>query len=96
MNVVCQPEGSTFPAKAQDQDQQAARLFGAAEALRERIAIPMAVQERQEYERQFAELRAGMEARSLQTAWAERRSMTMEQAVDFAVRQTAWNVSAAS
>jgi hypothetical protein len=48
-------------AKAQEEDQSAARLFGAAEILRENINMPMTPIERIEYEREVNDLRANME-----------------------------------
>ncbi len=72
-------------AKACEDDQRAARLFGAADALRERIQIPMTVQERAEYDREVAELQAGMEDKAFGALWAEGRGMSMEQAIGLAV-----------
>jgi non-specific serine/threonine protein kinase len=58
----------------------AARLLGAAEALRETLGAPLSVVQRAVYER-FAEA-AGSSAHK--TAWAKGRSMTLEQAVGYA------------
>jgi len=75
-------------AKIEEQGQRAARLFGAAEALREKIDIPMTAVEHIEYEREVADLRAGMEEKVFTTAWAEGRAMTMDQAIDFALERS--------
>jgi hypothetical protein len=72
-----------------EQPERAARLFGAAEALRDKIGIPMTAQERVEYDRTIAELRAGMEPPLFESAWAEGRGMSMDQAVRFAVASPA-------
>jgi predicted ATPase/class 3 adenylate cyclase len=72
-------------AKAQEEDEGAARLFGAAEALRETINIPMTPFERMEYEREVSDLRANMDEAAFVKAWTEGRAMTMEQAIVFAL-----------
>ncbi len=75
-------------AMAQEQDRRAACLFGAAEALRERIEIPMTAQEHEEYGREVANLRAGMDENTFKAAWSQGRGMSMEQAIDFAIKPT--------
>jgi hypothetical protein len=72
-------------AKVQEPGPRAARLFGAAEALREKINIPMTPQERIEYDKEIADLRAGMDEISFTSSWAEGRAMSMDQAVSFAL-----------
>ncbi|MBI3739611.1 MAG: hypothetical protein HY258_11240 [Chloroflexi bacterium] len=72
-------------AKVEEQGQRAARLFGAAEALREKIDIPMTAMERVEYDREIADLRAGMDEKAFTAAWAEGRAMTMEQTIAYAL-----------
>jgi non-specific serine/threonine protein kinase len=72
-------------AKAQEEDQSAARLFGAAEILRENINMPMTPIERIEYEREVNDLRANMEEGAFVTAWAEGRAMSMEQTIALAI-----------
>ncbi|HUH97362.1 MAG TPA: AAA family ATPase, partial [Anaerolineales bacterium] len=74
-------------AKLEEQGPRAARLFGAAEALREKIDIPMTAMERVEYEREIAALKAGMDEKSFASAWAEGRTLTMEQAIDLALER---------
>ena len=70
--------------KAQEDDQRAARLFGAAEILRENIAIPMTAAERVEYEREVNDLRSNMDEAVFAKAWAEGRAMTLEEAIALA------------
>jgi predicted ATPase/class 3 adenylate cyclase len=72
-------------AKAQEEDQRAARLFGAAEILRENINIPMMPTERPEYEREVNDLRDNMDEAAFAKAWAEGRALTMEQALALAL-----------
>ncbi len=73
-----------FIAKAQEQDERAARLFGAAETLRESINIPMTPFERAEYDAEVSDLRANMREAAFASAWAEGRALTMEQALALA------------
>jgi predicted ATPase/class 3 adenylate cyclase/Tfp pilus assembly protein PilF len=73
-NVACAQEEST----------RAARLFGAAEALRATIGAPLPPSARRDYDRQLAVLRTALGARTA-AAWAEGRAMTVEQAVEYAL-----------
>jgi len=72
-------------AKAEEEDQRAAKLFGAAEVLRENIHLPMTSFEHVEYEREVNDLRANMDDATFTKAWAEGRALTMEQAIAFAL-----------
>ena len=71
---------STEPARA-------ARLFGAAEALRQIMGAPLPPSDRAEYERNVAAVRAQLGEEMFAAAWAEGRAMTMEQAVEYASRE---------
>jgi hypothetical protein len=83
--VAHQLESFAIIAIRREQPIRAARLFGAAEALRGRIDIPMTGYEREEYERQVADLRAGMDGKTFEAAWAEGRNLTMEEAIQIAL-----------
>ena len=72
-------------AKINEDGPRAARLFGAAQALRDRIVIPMTAQERREYDRNVEELRSGMDEEAFASNWAEGRTMSMDQAIRLAV-----------
>ena len=72
-------------AKAQEEDERAARLFGAAEDLREKINIAMTPFERVEYDREVNDLRANMDESTFVKAWSEGRTMTIEEAIAFAL-----------
>jgi predicted ATPase/class 3 adenylate cyclase len=74
-----------FIAVAQDQKARAARLLGAAEALRQRVNTDMTPIERREYEEIVTGLRNRMEPQELAKVWAEGRAMTIEQAIEFAL-----------
>jgi non-specific serine/threonine protein kinase len=85
--VANQLECFAFIAKVHEQPEHAAKLLGAAEALRQLINIDMSKMERLEYERQVADLRANMDEKSFMSLWAEGRNMTMEQAIAYALEE---------
>jgi predicted ATPase/class 3 adenylate cyclase len=67
------------------QPERAARLLGAAQALRLRLNSEMAPDERPEYEAVLAELREHLVPAALQSAWTAGEAMSLEQAVAFAL-----------
>jgi predicted ATPase/DNA-binding SARP family transcriptional activator len=67
---------------------QAAHLLGAAETLREAINSPLAGSERSELDQDVIVTRNRIGERSFESAWAEGRVMTLEQAIEFALRAT--------
>jgi tetratricopeptide (TPR) repeat protein len=69
------------------QPERAARLFGAAEALREAIGTPVPPADRGELERQVADARAALGDDRFAAAWAAGRVLTPEQAVALAFEQ---------
>lgn len=83
--VAHQLECFAFLAKAHEEPERALRLLGAAEILRERINIHMQPLERKEYDRHVADLRAMIAEDEFRTLWAEGRSMSMDEAVAFAL-----------
>jgi hypothetical protein len=85
-------ECCAFIACAQADGQRAARLFGAAEALRASANAPMAGMERAEYEQNVSALRGLLDADALEAAWAEGRGMTVDEAVAYAVGAVPGNV----
>jgi tetratricopeptide (TPR) repeat protein len=64
---------------------RAARLFGAAEAMREPIRSVIDLVDRPEYERQVAILRTQLEEVYFAAAWREGRAMSLEQTVTYAL-----------
>ncbi|MGH7428914.1 MAG: tetratricopeptide repeat protein, partial [Candidatus Methylomirabilaceae bacterium] len=72
-------------AGANGRHERAARLFGAAEALRERIGAPLSPADRVEYDHGVSAVRAALTGAVLEAAWAQGRAMTQEQAVEFAL-----------
>ncbi|MGN6485859.1 MAG: ATP-binding protein [Thermomicrobiales bacterium] len=67
------------------QGETAARLYGAADAERERFALPLEPQYRAEYERDAAVARHAIGDDAFTAGWAAGRSLTEEQAVAIAV-----------
>ena len=84
--VAHQLECFAFIAKAQEQGERAVKLMSAAEALREASNSPMTPQERIEYANEVASLRSGIDEKTFVSLWAEGRSMTMEQAIEYALK----------
>jgi len=83
--VANQLEVLAFIAIAHEQGERAARLLGAAEALREKVQIPMSQFERLEYAQHVAALRGSMDEQALSDLWSQGRAMRMEQAVQLAL-----------
>jgi hypothetical protein len=69
---------------ARGNDLRAARLLGAAEALREVAEAAMSGFEREEYDSAVGRLRQELDRGSLGSAWAEGGGMTADAAVAFA------------
>ena len=83
--IAHQLECFAFIAKAMEQPERAAKLFGAAEALREKINIAMTPPERITYEREVNDLRANMDEEAFSSHWAQGRAMTIDQVIGFAL-----------
>ncbi|MDP9244394.1 MAG: AAA family ATPase [Chloroflexota bacterium] len=64
---------------------RAARLFGAAEAIREVAGSAMVAAEQAEYDAAVGQLRASLDAALLDPAWAEGRRLTTDEAVALAL-----------
>ncbi|MBI3461405.1 tetratricopeptide repeat protein [Candidatus Acetothermia bacterium] len=69
----------------QGQLERAARLFGAATAVRETIGAPVPPCDHEDYERDIAAVRAGLGDTKFAKAWEGGRAMTLEQAIKFAL-----------
>jgi len=74
-------------AALQEQAVRAARLYGAAEALREMIGAPLPVNEREEHAHRVERVRAALDAAAFDAAWAEGRTMTITQAAKDAMQE---------
>ena len=82
-------EGFAGLAGTQGQADRAARLYGAAEALREATHRPIQPFDRSLRERLLTAARAQLDAAAWQAAWAEGRAMPLEQAIAYALEPTA-------
>jgi tetratricopeptide (TPR) repeat protein len=83
-------------AAAQGQSERAARLFGAAEALRQATGSPLPASERNDHQRIVASARAALGEEAFAAAWAEGRTKTLEQAVDYALQEPLAEVASAN
>lgn len=83
--VANQLESFASVALARGQGDRAARLFGAAAALREVAAAEMTSLERVAYDAEIERLRATLDEDAFESAWAAGRSMTTDEAVAFAL-----------
>ena len=75
-------EGLADMVAAQGEPTWAARLWGAAERLRETIGTPLPPVYRADYEHSVAAARTQLGEKTFAAAWAEGRTMTPEQALD--------------
>jgi ATP/maltotriose-dependent transcriptional regulator MalT len=78
-NIAASLEGLAALEAGQGAPSLAARLWGAAEALREAIGAPIYPVYRASYEQAIAQARATLGEQTFRNAWAEGRSMTPEQ-----------------
>ena len=76
-------EGLARIASAKGQCEHAARLFGAAEVQRETVGWNLSPPDQPYHDRSMASARAGLEEAAFAAAWAEGRTMTLEQAVEY-------------
>jgi predicted ATPase/DNA-binding SARP family transcriptional activator len=72
-------------AAATQQSERAARLYGAAEALREAIGAPLSAEESQKVEAEAAALRKSMGEESFNASWQAGRTMDCESAISLAL-----------
>jgi tetratricopeptide (TPR) repeat protein len=73
-------------AVAQGQPERAARLFGAAEGLREALGAPLPPVDRAEHDRSVAAVRTALGEEAFTAAWAEGRAMSLDEAVAYALK----------
>jgi tetratricopeptide (TPR) repeat protein len=71
----------------QGQSERAARLWGAAQALREAIGSPLTPSERTRQDQRLAETRSLMGEEAFAAACSEGRAMTLEQAIVYALQE---------
>jgi len=78
-------EGLAALAGEQGNLKRATQLFGAAEALRETIGMPIQTYEYDDYARDVATVRKDLGEVTFAKAWAEGRTMTLEQVIEYAL-----------
>jgi predicted ATPase/class 3 adenylate cyclase len=78
-------DGIAAIAAAQSKAEHAARLFGAAESLRDSTKMSLTPTYRDERDRKVAAVRAQLDEATFNAAWNEGRAMTMEEAVAYAL-----------
>jgi DNA-binding CsgD family transcriptional regulator len=79
--IAASLEGLAALEAGQGEPVQAARLWGAAQALREAIGAPLYPIYRDSFERAVAQTRVVLGERTFRTAWAEGRLLTAQQAL---------------
>ena len=87
--VIYSLEGLAAVAAATAAPQRAARLWGAADALRQEIGYARTAHDSTAYERQVKPVRATLTAEAFDQAWDQGRAMTMDVAVRFALDEQA-------
>jgi hypothetical protein len=85
--LISNLEGFAAVIAAEGKPKQAARLYGAAEALREAIGVPLEPSGRAHYKRDVAAARALLDEAAWMAAWAAGRAMSFEDAVTFALEK---------
>lgn len=82
-------EGMTDVAQGQSQPSRAARLGGAASALRENIGIPRPPISQGKLDRTMVSVRQALGEKAFSAAWDRGRAMTLDQAVEYALGENA-------
>ena len=85
--IAHQLECFGFIAQALEDTSRAARLFGAAETIRNSINSLRTPSEQKEFEEVKSQLQVEMEEIEFNKAWEEGRSSTIEQAIEFALEE---------
>jgi predicted ATPase/transcriptional regulator with XRE-family HTH domain len=80
-------ENFALIAVATGEAERAACLFGAAEALRDRLGAPMPPSDRPIYERGVADVRARLDEHTFAAAWETGRIMPVNEAIDYALER---------
>ena len=83
--IANQLESFAFIAIHRKDALRAAKLLGAAEAIRDEAGSVMLPHERTEYDAALAMVRGQLDQSALQTAWSDGRDMRLEDAIAFAL-----------
>ena len=85
LEVADRLEGLAKVAGSQRQSKRAARLFGAAQALRDQFGTPQIPVEQADYDRNLAAVRAALGDGAFTAAWAEGQALPLAQAIEYAL-----------
>ncbi len=83
MGIAYSLEACAGLAVKESKPERAAVLWGTAEALREEIGLPLPPNERDQYDRDVAEVRQTLDETTFSAAWTQGRSLTLEQAIAY-------------
>ncbi|MDQ4129273.1 MAG: hypothetical protein M3151_15225, partial [Actinomycetota bacterium] len=78
-------EGFAGLAGARAQGARSAQLYGATEALREAVGVPLSPVDRPDHDHTVAAARAQLDEAVWRTAWDEGKAMSLEEAVEYAL-----------
>jgi tetratricopeptide (TPR) repeat protein len=78
-------ENMAFIDRVERRPERAATLLGAAERIREAIGQDMLRPEREEYEREVAELKRNLDPQKLDKLWSKGRGMSTDEMIDLAL-----------
>ena len=78
-------EGFASVAAAERDLQRAVRLWGAAEALRDSVGLPMPPHRRRRHSAAITAARTALGDKAFETAWAAGRALSVDEAVSFAL-----------
>jgi non-specific serine/threonine protein kinase len=81
-------EGLALLARAQNQMERAARLFGAAEGLYSPVRFAMSTAERAEHDEAIASVRSALGKEAFSVLYQEGRSLSLQEAVSYARSET--------
>jgi predicted ATPase/DNA-binding SARP family transcriptional activator len=83
--IFCSLEGLAGVARGKGRMERAARLFGAAEALHTAIGTRLDYADQIQHDRNVIAVRAQLDETTFNAAWTAGRSMTLEEAIDYAL-----------
>jgi len=89
LSIIRCVEGLAGVAWACRLSERAARMFGAAQGLRESISAALPLADQLELDQNVTAVRSQMGKKAFAAAWAEGRAMTLEKAIEYALKDNA-------
>jgi hypothetical protein len=80
------PVSLHWSAVLRGQPERAARLFGAAAALRDASGVELPASEREDHDRDLTDVRARLDSVAFAAAWAAGRAMTLDEALAYVMQ----------